>query len=43
MRKFTKILLPLLCVVALLTCTIGSLGVVSVSANASEANSILAR
>lgn len=32
MRKFTKILLPVLCVVALLTCTFGSFGVASVSA-----------
>ncbi len=32
MRKFTKILLPMLCVVALLTCTFGSFGAVSVSA-----------
>ena len=43
MRKFTKILLPMLCVVALLTCTFGSFGVLSVSANASAANSILAK
>lgn len=32
MRKFTKILLPVLCVMALLTCTFGSFGAASVSA-----------
>ena len=45
MRKFTKILLPVLCVMALLTCTFGSFGVASVSAagipNATVAQSIL--
>ena len=44
MRKLgLKRMLPVLCTVALLVCTFGSLGAVSVSANASEANSILAR
>ena len=45
MRKFTKILLPVLCVVALMACTFGSLGVLSVSAAgipaAEKAQSIL--
>ena len=45
MRKFTKTLLPVLCVVALLTCTFGSFGVLSASAAgipaAEKAQSIL--
>ena len=46
MRKFTKILLPMLCVVALLTCTFGSFGALSVSAatpNVEKADAILSK
>ncbi len=43
MRRFSKILLPVLCVVALMVSTFGSFGALSVSANASTANSILAK
>lgn len=43
MRKYTKILLPVLCVVALMVSTFGSFGALSVSANASADNAILAK